>query len=129
MNRQLSSDEVAELERSFSVETLPVMTRREKLLRFAQVVRNAGGGFVIYSNLEYQSDVVLAQYSHPCSAFAAAVRDPVLNAAGLKGDSVLDAKRFFELSTEQLHEFSCDCGGAISNEQMADRIEYLAELS
>ncbi len=34
--------------------------------------------------------------------------------------------RFFELSKNDLHEFSCDCGGVIRNDTMADRIEAVA---
>lgn len=127
MNQQLSNEEVAFLERSFPVDTTVLMTRKEKLLRFAQVVRETRNDFlVIFHKLEYMDDDQLSRVDHPFSAFAAAFRDPALVDAGLKGDSALDAKLFFELTTGQLHEFSCDCGGHISNEQMAQRIENLA---
>jgi hypothetical protein len=33
---------------------------------------------------------------------------------------------FFELSQHELHEFSCDCGGVITNDEMAKRINTLA---
>ena len=129
MNRQLSSSELALLERSFPVEVpvtrLPV-TRREKLLRFAAVIRQTQHDIVIFHKLEYMYDAQLELISHPNSAFAQAAADPVLQDAGLAGSDALSAKKFFELSTEQLHEFSCDCGGHISNEEMARRIERLA---
>ncbi len=62
-------------------------------------------------------------------------RDPVLQQAGLKADlpggnvSVGGAQRFFELSKSDLHEFSCDCGGVITNEEMARRVENIAARS
>lgn len=125
MNRQLSSSELDLLERSSPVE--PVMTRREKLLRLAYIVRNNDAGHLyIFHNLEDMDDHLLSHQMHSQSAFAAAAKDPVLQNAGLAGEDCLSAKKFFELSTEQLHEFSCDCGGRISNEHMAQRIEALA---
>jgi len=36
------------------------------------------------------------------------------------------AMDFFELSQSDIHAFSCDCGGSISNAKMADRIEKIA---
>lgn len=132
MNRQLSNDELALLQR---FESVPVMTRREKLLRFAFVVRNSSstrgdnysGSFFLFNNMEYMDDATLARCVHPYSAFAVVAADPVLKDAGLKGDDALSIKRFFELSSEQLHEFSCDCGGLISDEEMARRIERMAD--
>lgn len=133
MNRQLSTEEVELLERTILAPT--VMTRREKLLRFAHVIRQSSrpngpvmlnDRYFIFNNLEYMDDATLARCSHPFSAFAAAAADPVLQDAGLKGDDGLSIKRFFELSTNQLHEFSCDCGGTITNEEMARRVERMA---
>lgn len=132
MNRQLSNDELALLQ-SFDPVLAPDMTRREKLLHFAHVVRysrrddNYAGRFFLFNNIEYMDDSVLARCSHPYSPFAVAAADPVLKDAGLTGGDGLSIKRFFELTTEQLHEFSCDCGGMIDNEEMARRIERLAD--
>ena len=53
----------------------------------------------------------------------------VLYAAGLRSGSVGDAQRFFELSREELAEFSCVCGGSINNNEMAERIERIAARS
>jgi hypothetical protein len=61
------------------------------------------------------------------TALGIAASDPVFRAQGLNTTtSIADALRFFELSISQAHAFSCDCGGAISNDQQADRIERLA---
>jgi hypothetical protein len=122
MNKQLSADEL-------SVLLVPVMTRREKLLRFARIVRAHPGNLHLFSNIEYMDRRALAAERHPFSMFAAAAHDPVLADAGLHGDSVIEAMRFFELTKDELHYFSCDCGGAISNEEMARRIDSLAACS
>lgn len=122
MNKQLSPGELADL----SPTILP-MTRREKLLRFAEIVRAASKDFLIFSNLERYTPLQLANASDHRSAFAAAAADNILKDAGLTGQTAADAMKFFELDQTELHAFSCDCGGAISNTDMAYRIETLAQ--
>jgi hypothetical protein len=119
MNKQLMPDEVALLSK-------PVMTRPEKLLRFAAIVRSAKQHFHLYHNLEGYHPEQLGSIGINGSAFDAAAADPILRDAGADLHTVADAQRFFELSQHELHEFSCDCGGAITNNDMADRIEKLA---
>ncbi len=105
------------------------MTRREKLRHWAQLVRRCNDDLLLYSNLEHMGREWLAgnPMNHERTAFGLAARDATLQAQGLRLDSSLaDGMQFFELSQSQLHEFSCDCGGHISNLHMADRIEKLA---
>lgn len=117
---------------------IPVkMTRREKLLRWANLIRESRvGNLVIYHGLEYWDQARLdnsrpGMESYP-SAFTLAAADPQFREQGLIGTpagdppSIGDTMRFFELTQPQLHEFSCDCGGVITNEAMAQRIERLA---
>lgn len=108
------------------------MTRRERLRRWADLIRNIRGcPIYIYHRLEYETDqylndpraVLTGDYPN---AFTIALKDPVLQAEGLKGGSIADVQKFMELTKEQLHEFSCDCGGHISNDEMARRIERIA---
>jgi hypothetical protein len=52
----------------------------------------------------------------------------VFKSVGLNGPATVQgAMNFFELTQDELHEFSCDCGGRISNSMMADRITAIAE--
>ena len=130
MNQQLSPAEIALLSSPLPP-PLPTMTRKEKLLRFVEVIRAHPLGIAIFHGLEYEPQHVLDCLSNPYSAFNAAGQDTVLQQAGLTPDlrgnvTVGAAQRFFELSKHDLHEFSCDCGGAISNEEMARRIERIA---
>lgn len=130
MNKPLSPDEVLSL--SMPIPIVEPMTKRAKLQRLAKLARSQSGwwkssaAFRIYHTLENYTDQDYDSISTGGSVFALANADPVLTEAGYTGTSLGDAKRFFELSREDLHEFSCDCGGAISNRDMADRIEKIA---
>lgn len=130
MNKQLTQDEISNL----NVPTILPLTRSEKLLRWAKIVRETKTPFVIFHRLEHYHPQQLFGIYHPGSAFAAALADPILQDAGLVADapgnnlSAGAASTFFELSQQDLHEFSCDCGGVIGNKGMADRIEKLANL-
>jgi hypothetical protein len=105
----------------------PEMTRTEKLLRWAKIVRT-GYNLSLYHDLEHKSKEHLKTMTvteHP-TALGSATRDPEFQKQGI-GTTVHDVMKFFDLTQKQLHEFSCDCGGAISNEQQAHRIERLAQ--
>lgn len=117
----------------------PAMTRYEKLMRWAKIVREQKEPMRIFHLLERWSQAELDQDSYfidGSNAFAVAMADSVFAENGLKPTtghlsgvptgSVGQVMRFMELTQQQLHEFSCDCGGAISNTEMADRIERLA---
>ena len=110
---------------------IPVkMTRKEKLLRWAQLVRQAHRELGLYSNLEHMTSHQLRNMmiqNNGLTAFAIAVKDPEFAAQGLQSPSSLhDIITFFELSVYEAHVFSCDCGGYISNSEQARRIEGLA---
>ena len=108
----------------------PPATKRQKLIRFADIIRS-GSSYPLYLfiNLEYRDTGEWKYLSHPGSPFALAAQDNVLYAAGLRSGSVGDAQRFFELSREELAQFSCGCGGLITADEMADRIERIAARS
>ena len=106
----------------------PPVTKRQRLKRFANVIRCGPRVLLhLFINLEYRDAGEWKYLAHPGSAFALAAKDSVLRDAGLTGDSVGDAQLFFDLSRrEELAEFSCVCGGSINNNEMADRIECFA---
>jgi hypothetical protein len=108
----------------------PPVTKREKLMRLADTVRSRPRFHLyLFNNIEYLDSGQWKYISHPASAFALAAQDKILRHAGLAHSSVADAQRFFDLSREELAEFSCVCGGSISNHEMAERIERLAARS
>jgi hypothetical protein len=119
MNKPLTAVEVSHA-------TSPV-TKRQKLMRFAYIVRSSARcALYLFNNIEYLDRGQWKYISHPASAFALAAQDKVLRGAGLEDSSVADAQRFFDLSREELAEFSCVCGGSINNNKMAERIERIA---
>lgn len=119
------------------VSAVPIpMTRREKLMAWARLIRSAPGSLYLFHGLEHWRPYDLAvpfQYYFsragmpvPLSAFSIAAADATFREQGFKGESPAEVMQFFELTQAQLHEFSCDCGGHISNEEQARRIERLA---
>ena len=101
------------------------MSRDDKLERWASLIEQTPKRILIFHRLEYRSRDELARLADPGSAFAIAAADPVLKVAGLNSDRVGDGMRFFELSKDDVHAFSCDCSGNISNCKMATRIRGL----
>lgn len=134
MNKPLSSAELALVAVPIADAPKPAMTKRQKLLRLAEIARAGRRGilgvrrnFGFYSNLEYLTMYELDSRTIDGTVFEAAAADPALQQAGLKTSPALgDSLRFFELTRNELHPFACDCHGAISNEEMARRIEQLA---
>jgi hypothetical protein len=108
----------------------PPVTKRKKLMRLAYIVRSRPRcPLYLFNNIEYLDSGQWKYISHPASAFALAAQDKILRDAGLEQSSVADAQRFFDLSREELAEFSCVCGGSIINNEMAERIERIAARS
>jgi hypothetical protein len=115
---------------------IPVrMTKRKRLTHWAELVRGYyPGDLTLFHGLEYlrpcELDRIRVLNVLATSAFTLAVADSTFNAQGLSRQStLLDVMGFFELTQGELHEFSCDCGGYISNPEQADRIERLAHFS
>jgi hypothetical protein len=117
--QHLSHDQIAAM-----AQPIP-MSRDDKIERWASILERSSDRVFIFHHLEYRSQGELDRLAHRDSAFAIAAGDPVLKVAGLNSDYVGDAMRFFELSKDDVHAFSCDCGGNISNSRMATRIRGL----
>lgn len=120
--------EIDELVRAVPI---PVtMTRRQKLAHWAALVRMARAPVGLYHALEYMSQWQREESKigrDNITALGIAASDPVFQAQGLNAETSIEgALRFFELSMTQAHAFSCNCGGMISNEDQARRIERLA---
>ena len=151
MNQTLTTAEIEAIATPIKLLPPPKMTKRQKLIHLAGLIHRKlsivdrvmsvlqfplpPNSFVIFHGLEYMTDEQLARCYHPGTVFDLAAHDPAMLKAGLKRDvkdmhvSALEAKRFFELAQNELHEFSCNCGGVISNDEMARRIESIAARS
>ena len=114
-----------------SAVAIPVaMTRREKLLHWARLIRATDRPLMLYHGLEYlhpeQLRAARVTATDP-TAFGVAAADRTFREQGLPAESsIREVMGFFEVTQQQLHEFSCDCGGSISNGSMASRIERIA---
>lgn len=130
MNRPLSKAELDQLLATsagiLGVTMPPPMTRKEKLLRWAGLIKASKFKPRMGHLLEYQAQCYLDIYTWRHSPMSIAFADPVFREVGLENDTVGGTIRFFELSKEDLHTFSCNCGGAISARVMAKRIRALA---
>jgi hypothetical protein len=102
------------------------VSKKARLTRLTYLIRIALHPIYIFDGLERYSNTELYAIFHPKSAFALAASDPLLRDIGLKDGTVGTAKEFFSLTDQELQQFSCDCGGDISNEDMIRRIENIA---
>jgi hypothetical protein len=120
------------------------MTRREKLLHWASIVRKIEHVH-IYHMLEHWDAQRLAdpidgpgydRYYRRRGLFTTALADPIFREQGLVGSqhdnglgqvvSPQQVMDFFELTQAELHEFSCNCGGNLTGKMISDRIKALA---
>jgi hypothetical protein len=86
------------------------MTRLQKFQRWIEVLRQRGEERIAnLRRLEYRDAATTAVYREENSILTVAANDPVLKDAGLKNDTVGEAKRFFELQDYELHSMSCNC--------------------
>ncbi len=112
MHQPLTKEQLAELQQ-------PTMARNERLERWASLLEKCpciGMG----DRIEYSSNMDALTWAW--SPMGVAYGDAVLKDAGLAGPTVGDTRKFFELSAEQIHDMSCNCGGHLSGKDMASRI-------
>jgi len=85
-------------------------SRKERLERWAELLeRDPHRRLSTLHQTEYQPARVRAAMRGDGSPISVAFGDPVLRAAGMENDSYGEARRFFELSDEQLHKVICYC--------------------
>jgi|SRR5882724_4424331 len=104
-----------------------IMTRTEKLTHWAGLVRKHPSTLGLYDSLEHRTyQHATMQVKADNTALGLAARDQALVDQGFTETTVAGAMTFFELSLDNLHAFSCNCGGSIGNADQANRIERLA---
>ncbi len=107
----------------------PAMTRRERLERWALVLeRDPHRRLRSLGEIETRSRAERLQMRAPDSPLTVAFDDPVLRAAGLKGDTLGDAIDFFELNENQSHRLLCSCmnGWTMSSGKVARSVQQIA---
>lgn len=87
-----------------------LMPRNKRLQRWVELLETDPDRVLsTLHETEYQPATVRAAIRCNNSAISVAFGDPLLRAAGLANDTYGEAKRFFELSDNQLHRIVCSC--------------------
>ncbi|MGK9286531.1 hypothetical protein [Sinorhizobium meliloti] len=116
---------VAEVKQDLPRRTL---SRKERLERWAELLeRDPHRRLSTLHETEYQPARVRSAMRGNGSPISVAFEDPVFRAAGMENDSYGEAKRFFELSDEQLHKVICYChfGATVSATTAARHIRAM----
>jgi hypothetical protein len=86
------------------------LPRDERLQRWVDLLeRDPHRVLSTLRETEYQPARVRAALRCDNSALSVAFADPLLRAAGLENDTYGEARRFFQLSDDQLHDIVCFC--------------------
>ena len=102
-----------------------VRTRSERLERWAQLVEARGKeNFSTLPGTEHQPSYARHSIRISDSPISVAFSDGLLRAAGLADDTYGEARRFFDLNDDQLHEIICHCrtGTTVTAEDAARQI-------
>lgn len=88
----------------------PSMTREQRLARWVELLEQRNDrSLMALAGTEYQPPAIRDAMCSRGSALTVAADDPILSAEGLKDDTYGEAKRFFDVSDEQLHAIVCYC--------------------
>ena len=110
---------------ALSLVQAPVLSRRERLARWAELLeREPRRKLQALWRVEFAPERERTHTRADNSPISVAFADPTLRAAGLEGDTLGDAERFFELSREDAHQLLCDChyNGRMDGETVAKRL-------
>jgi hypothetical protein len=105
------------------------MSRRERLERWAELLeRQPNRRLSTIDGTEFGSRRERAAKRSDDSPLTLAFEDPVLRAAGLQGDRVGDAVKFFGLSHDEVHRLVCYChyGRTVAPGIVAARVRMMA---
>ena len=105
------------------------MSRRERLERWVELLeRQPHRRLSTIEGTEFGSRREREAKRADHSPLTVAFEDPVLRAAGLRGDRVGDAVGFFELSHDEVHRLVCYChhGRTVSPGTVATRLRMIA---
>jgi hypothetical protein len=106
------------------------MSRRERLERWVELLeRQPHRRLSTIEGTEFGSGREREAKRADHSPLTVAFEDPVLRAAGLRGDRVGDAVGFFDLSHGEVHRLVCYChyGRTVSSGTVAARVRMMAQ--
>jgi hypothetical protein len=117
------------LDTALPLHAAPVMSRRERLLRWADILKATDQQVLQpLKFVEFYAPSERRRLRADQSPLDLAFADPTLRAAGLHGDSLGEAQAFFGLSDEESHFLLCDCHwrGQMTGAAAAKRIRAVA---
>jgi hypothetical protein len=88
---------------------MPGLSRRDRLERWAEALARHPTQLRAIPGVEYGPRRERSGRRADHSPLTVAYDDPLLRAAGLRGDTIGDAAEFFGLSHAQLHHLVCSC--------------------
>jgi hypothetical protein len=104
----------------------PGLSRRDRLERWAEALARQPAPLRTIPDVEYGPRQEREARRADRSPLTVAYEDPVLRAAGLRGDTIGDAAAFFGLSHGQLHDLVCWCHHGASMDRRATAAEVRA---
>ena len=107
--KQQSPEQLREIAAIVS-EPAPILSRRRRLERWADVLEAHAGPLQALYQIEYLTHEQRRAYRDGDSTpMALAHRDPVLRGDGLAGDTLGDAMDYFGITDDDAHDLFCDC--------------------
>lgn len=106
----------------------PIMSRREKLERWAMLLDRHRGRLLPLMRVEYLSEQARKALRGDDSPLSVAYNDPILRAEGLASDRLGNGTVFFELTEQEAHHLLCECHycGTMTGETVAARVRFAA---
>jgi len=117
------------LDTALPLQAAPVMSRKERLLRWAEILKAVDQRVLQpLKFVEFYAPRERRRLRADQSPLDLACADPVLRAAGLRGDTLGEAQAFFGLSDQESHFLLCDCHwrGRMTGAAAAKRIRAVA---
>lgn len=111
------------------LEPRPRLTRRERLMRWAEVLKREDWRLLQPLRfMEFYAPAERGRLRGDQTPLAPAFADPALRADGLGGDRLSDAQAYFELSDREAHFLLCDCHwrGHMTGRAAARRVRAVA---
>jgi hypothetical protein len=99
--------------------TIPSLSRRDRLERWAEALARQPAQLRAIPEVEYGPRREREARRADHSPLTVAYDDPLLRAAGLRGDTIGDAAEFFQLSRAQLHHLVCFCHHGLTMDPQA----------
>lgn len=107
-----------------AVTILSVTERRQRLVSLLQD-KFASSFFPLAGGIEYMHPEQRDALAWTGSIMEIASQDPIFRTAGLIEKTFGAFRKFFETSPEHVHAISCNCGGQVDGQGMANRLRQV----